>query len=254
MEDRSLRLSILDPLFSILVLLLAGCQSPPQPKPEPPQALNYTAYLYSLYDTEWAARPKESLKEDRLELKPKATLVVARRGEYAPRESLLKQLRTETNLFARVEGIPAVLEVPTEDKTQQGKVSSEAIKSHIVKMRQLASDMGADYLFLIEGVQKSSSWQEPTAYLDITIIGYYVIGSNRIEVESRGSGALVDVATGRVLCVVTEQDKQVTHAPTATIDVRKKQDTEKADVALEQILTTKLLSQLEARMAGKPVE
>jgi hypothetical protein len=167
---------------------------------------------------------------------------------------LLKRLRTETNLFARVEGIPAVLEIPTEDKSQQGKVSPEAIKTHIIKMRQLASDMGADYLFLIEGVERTNSWQEPTAILDLTIIGHYVIGSNRIEVESRGSGALVDVATGRVISVVTEENKQITHAPTATIEVRRKQDTEKADVALEQILTTKMLSQLEARMAGKPSE
>ena len=245
---------ILSPLASIVVLL-AGCQSPPPPKAETPQPLNYTAYLYSLYDTEWAARPRESLKEDRLEMKPRATLVVARRGEYAPRESLLQLLRAQTNLFGRVEGIPAVLEPPTGPGSPQPREASpEAVKDHLIKIRQLAIDLHADYLFLVEGTQRTNLSQSPAGVLDLTIIGQFIVGSHRFEVESRGSGALVDVASGRVLSVVTDENRRVTHIPTASLEVRRRRDAEKADMMLETNLVEKLTEQLRDRVARSPAE
>src|SRR5262245_62075895 len=106
MEDRRWRTEvssspsfILYFLSSILTLFLAGCQSSPPTKTET-APLNYSAYLYSLYDTEFVNRPGESLKEDRLTLKPRSVVAVARLGEFAPREALLQQLRADTNLFS----------------------------------------------------------------------------------------------------------------------------------------------------------
>ena len=245
-----MKLAARHPLLFILLLgwVLGGCQSAAPTKPaEQTAALNYTAYLYSLYDTE-STRPRESLKEDRLNLKPSATLVVARLGEYAPRESLLQQLRAQTNLFKRVVAIPAVLEIATGSQAQSPpKPSEEIIKDHVVKMRQLAADLGGNYLYLVGGVLRASSAQEYTGVLDLTIIGSYFVGSHRIDVDARGSAALVDVASGRVLSVVTEQSQQVTHAPTAFLDDRKKRDTEFADARLEESLTRKLIVQIENR-------
>jgi hypothetical protein len=250
MEVGRHRLSILYPLSSILVFLLIGCQSPPAPKAEQTGPLNYSAYLYSLYDTEFATRPGESLKEDKLTLKPHAAVAVARLGEFAPREALLQQLRARTNLFSRVAGIPAVIEVPSGDRSAQpqGKPSQTAVKDHILKMRQLASDTGADYLYLLGSDAREYVTQEITGILDLTVIGYFVIGSNRIEVEQRGSAALVDVSTGRVLSVVTEEDKKISRVPTATLEGGKKKAFERANAELEEDLTKKLVEQLENRL------
>jgi hypothetical protein len=259
-EDRPVRSAIRHPLSSILyrlssifvLLLLAGCQTPPPAKPEPPP-LNYSAYLYTLYDTEWAARPRESLKEDRLELKPQALVVVAKRGEYAPRETLLEHVRAETNFFRRAQGIPAVIEPPTDEKgPQPARVSPEAVKAHLIKMRELAADLRADYMLLVEGVQRVSVNQTPLGIFDLTFIGQFIVGSHRVEVDSKGSAALVDVETGRVMAVATADLRQVTHAPTAALDPRRKRDAEKADAALETTLVSNLMAQLRARLSGQP--
>lgn len=247
-ENRRFRFAILDSLLSVLILFVVGCHSAPVQKSEPTPPLNYSAYLYSLYDTEFATRPGESIKEDRLTLKPHASIAVARLGEFAPREALIQQLRSQTNFFRSVAGIPAVLDVPGQSQPPpQAKPSQGTVKDHIVKMRQLASDIGADYLLLMGDVSKLTATQEITGFLDLTIIGYYVIGSNRIEVEQRGSVALVDVATGRVLSVVTEEARKVNHVPSAMIENGKKKALERANAQLEEELTKKLISQLENR-------
>jgi hypothetical protein len=250
MVDRRFQFAILHPLFFILIFLgLTGCQSPPAQKSEQTGPLNFSAYLYSLYDTEFATRPGESIKEDKLTLKPHAAIVVARLGEFAPREALLQQLRAQTNLFSRVAGIPAVIEAPSENPAPSpGKPSQNAVKDHIVKMRQLASDTGADYLYLLGGVSKEFATQEMTGVFDLTIIGYYIVGSNRIEVEQRGSAALVDVATGRALSVVTVEGKKISRVPTATLESGKKKAFERANAQLEEELTKKLVEQLESRL------
>jgi len=250
MEDRRHGLSIFYPLFFILALLLAGCQSSPPPKPET-APLNYSAYLYSLYDTESTSRPAESLKEDRLTLKPHAVVAVARLGEFAPREALLQQLRANTNLFSRVSGIPAVLEVPSQS---QGNAPQETVKDHIARMRQLAADMGADYLYLIGGTMQSNMRQDASGVLDLTIIGYFLVPSNRVEVDTRGSSALVDVVSGRVVSVVTEQEKRIYHIPSAQLETVTKDihraplaTIEMANAQMEEGLTKKLVEQLESR-------
>ncbi|MSR65725.1 MAG: hypothetical protein EXS18_08110 [Verrucomicrobiae bacterium] len=248
MEDGCARFSILHPLSSLLLLFLIGCQSPPAQKSEQTGPLNFSAYLYSLYDTEFATRPGESIKEDKLTLKPHAAVAVARLGEFAPREILLHQLRAQTNLFSRVAGIPAVIAAPGENPgPPQGKPSQTTVKDHILKMRQLASDTGADYLYLLGGVSNEFATQEMTGILDLTIIGYYIVGSNRIEVEQRGSAVLVDVATGRALSVVTVEGKKISRVPTGMLESGKKKAFERANAQLEEELTKRLMEQLENR-------
>ena len=251
-EDRRVRSSNLHLLSSILVLLLAGCQSPPPPKVEPTTPLNYTAYLYSLYDTEWASRSRESVKEDRLEIKPNAKLVVARVGELAPRDELLQQIRQQTNLFRQVHGIPAVLDITRESEAKrlaEQRSAQEAAKDHVLRMRRLASDIGADYFFLIDGVVRPTVEQDFWGVLDLTIIGYFAVPSQRVESEVRGLGALIDVDSGRVLSVVTEQERIVNYAPTASVQERAKRFVKTANAKLEESLTEKLFEQLQARMA-----
>ena len=82
------------------------------------------------------------MKEDRLTLKPQAVVAVARLGEFAPREALLQQLRAATNLFHRVEGIPAVLSVPSEAPSQaQVKVSLDVVKISVNYVLTAGSDV-----------------------------------------------------------------------------------------------------------------
>lgn len=240
--------------FSILALLfLVGCQAPPPKQAATAPSLNYTAYLYSLYDTEVVGTLRESVKEDRLEFARGSSLVVARLGEYAPREPLLASLRQHTNLFSGVSGIPAVWQFPVAPGgTQTDRSAAQtAVRDHLVKMRQLALDLGGNYLCLIDGQSRTVSDQTPIGVLDLTIIGYFVIGSHRTEVESRGSAALVDIASGRPLVVVTEQQTFVRHFPSASVEKRNLRLLVEANEQLENNLTRKMLAQLRERMGGE---
>lgn len=252
--DRGVRFSILHPLCSILVLLLlSGCQSPPPKQAATAPSLNYTAYLYSLYDTEVVGTLRESVKEDRLEFKAGSSLVVARLGEYAPREPLLQSLRHHTNLFSRVTGIPAMWQVtaePVGGSQPDKNAARNAIREHLIKMRQLAGDIGGEYLYLLDGQSRAISDQTPLGVFDLTIIGYFVVGSHRTEVESRGSGALVDIRSGRALVVVTEQQKLVRYSPSASVEKRNLMFLSQANDQLEQTLSQKILAQLRERMGG----
>jgi len=135
-------------------------------------------------------------------------LAVAQLGEVSPPAAVLDRLRQESAAFTIVQPIPSV--------TQDGGETPSA-KS----MRRMARDLDADYLFVYGGTIDHAITGTPLGAANLTIIGAYVVPSEKIHAQAKVSGSLIDVtpgAAGGVLLTVSADDKGWTLSPLAARD------------------------------------
>jgi hypothetical protein len=135
-------------------------------------------------------------------------LAVAQLGEVSPPVGVLDRLRLASVAFAIVQPIPSV----TQDGGEQPSAKS---------MRRMARDLDADYLFVYGGTIDHAITGTPLGAANLTIIGAYIVPSEKIHAQAKVSGSLIDAtpgAAGGVLLTISADDKGWTLSPLAARD------------------------------------
>ncbi len=195
-----------------LAMSLSGCYATGLSARER-EGYHYSSYLYALYDTHLTDAEIQQAQAGTKRLKALAKLAVAQVGEVSPPRQMLDMLAKERQLFPVVEGIPSVRE--QQPGARDTDVSEETVQQQVSRMRLLAADLGMDYLFLFGGTIDLGESSTGAEILDWTIVGMYVIPSHKVHAMGRASGALVDIATGQVLFVVSAEEELKTRETTA---------------------------------------
>ena len=170
-------------------------------------SFNYTNLVYGLYDGDEAART-ESVK-----LEKPIRLAVAQVGENAPPEAMLNVLADKKYLISKMAIIPASSN-ESNYYTEQKVPTQQEFSKRMKGMRNLAKDMGTDYIFLFGGSADYGTTASWLQLLDLTVVGGFIIPSNKIKAEGRAVGALINVDTGKVIFMVNSEDKIEKNMPT----------------------------------------
>lgn len=189
-----------------MVVVISGCYTTGLSMRER-GSFNYTNLIYGLYEEDRSGTPEVEKFEKPIKL------AVAQVGENTPPEAMLNVLEEKRDLISKVAVIPAGGEETNYYSEQKAPKQEEFVK-RMKTMRNLAQDLGTDYMFLFGGnadYGTSANWLQA---FDITLIGGYLIPSNKIKAEGRAAGALIDVKTGSVIFIVNAEAEKQEHAPT----------------------------------------
>ena len=205
--------------IGLMGMLLAGCSTLGLSQRET-RAQNYATYVYALYDRQEAQQTPAASTPPQAPLK----MAVAQIGEVAPPQAMLAALQQEVGLVRTVQGIPGIFELERTDQGQPNRPTESAsdirqrASTQIQQMLRVARDLGTDYLFLYGGSVDYGARPTSWSLLDLTIVGGYVIPSQELKGTSRVSGALVDVASGCVVLLVSADAQRWTHVTTASLE------------------------------------
>lgn len=147
-----------------------------------------------------------------------ARLAVAQVGEVAPPEAMLAPLRDARGLFTRVDTIPAVGDGVRVYSRPDGDAGRQAVRERIDALRALARSVGSDYLLLVGGSADTSRDSTPLSVLNLTIVGLFIVPSERVQATMKASGALIDVSTGQVVSLSSAQLFRERLSPMAASD------------------------------------
>ncbi len=190
-------------LLPLLAILLAvpGCETTGFSPRE--HSGSYPAFVNSLYQKEPEPPPAQPLH------KP-IHLAVAQIGESSPAAPLLRQLEGHPDLVATRIGIPMPGD-PGSDRISRREPTDSGSGQRAAELaaaRHLARQLGADYLFLVGGNIDTGEVKNALAVLNFTIIGGAIVPGSRVRAEGKAAGALIEVASGRVLLLVhADQEK-----------------------------------------------
>lgn len=198
-------------LFISIILFISGCYTTGLSTREK-GSFNYSNLLYGLYEENNTAF-KSEIKEMRKPIK----LAIAQVGEATPPKAMLDRLAQETRLISETMIIPAG---GNENNDYQNKTDSDPKEFHqkMQNMRELARDLGADYIFLFGGSIDSGAYSTWLQVFDLTLVGAFVIPSVVTEAEGRASGALIDVQNGRVIFTLNAEAKEKKTTPSYMVN------------------------------------
>ncbi len=184
-----------------VVLLFMGCNTTGLSLREGGD-VNFSSVLYSL---------KASGKNDEIKapLQTPMVIAVSQIGETAPLESVVETLK-QSPYVSKVITVPGDVEsfrTPYFHDTKEEKVTPQS-----PAIRQLAKELGADYLFIFGGNIDSGIEAGWFSLFDIATIGLLVPSQN-IYMEGTAAGVLMDVNRGNVYFIVNAKDKINTYAP-----------------------------------------
>lgn len=172
-----------------------------------------------------------------------ARIAVGQLGEVAPPLSMLESLRQQSDLFASVQPIPAVIDVaapPLPNRPGELASSQYQAREHGERMRRYAAGIGADYLFLCGGTVDRATTDTAYKMANATIIGAFVVPSERIQATARASGSLIDVKSGRVVLSVSADGRREKIAPSVS--------REGHEIALLEALRAEVIEELAAEL------
>lgn len=197
------------------VIFMAGCETTGLSLREQGN-FNYSNFIYGLYDGK-----SNTAKETKNLIKP-VKLAVAQVGENAPPQMMLEKLETKSDLIASVSVIPVGGNISYfygNDKNQDGT----DFGSKMVKMRNLAKDLGADYLFLFGGTSAMGERESWLGIADISIVGAFIFPTHKIVTEGKATGALIDVETGKAVFMVSSQEAKDDYATSFNLPGKQEQ-------------------------------
>jgi hypothetical protein len=157
---------------------------------------------------------------------------------------MIDSLREQRDLFASVQPIPAVVDVaPAAAPHRTGELASarQEAKAHGERMRRYAAGIGADYLFLCGGTVDRATTATAYTLANATIIGAFVVPSERIQATARASGSLIDVRSGRVVLSVSADGRREKLAPAVS--------REGHEIALLEALRDEVVAELASELA-----
>lgn len=224
-------------LAGFMVILLSGCNTTGLSMRER-GSFNYSNLIYGLYDKDNTAE-KETKK-----IRRPIKLAVAQVGENTPPQIVIKQLKDNRHLFSKVMPLPVGGDMPQNYYGNEKQNNPAEFEEKMHKMRRLSKDLGVDYIFLFGGSADYGATPSWLQFFDLTIVGAFVLPSNKIDAEGRAAGALIDVATGQVLLIVNSEAKKEASAPTAMVDGIQ----EKVVVKLRDELVTSLSKEFIEKM------
>ena len=204
----------------LIMVVVIGCTSSGL-SPREVRGQDFGTYVMALYDA-GPAQPAAAAAAP-APLRPPIRVAVAQVGEIAPPDAVLDKLRAHRESFASVQSIPGLTDVsghpayaghPAYHPPQM----RQSAAAHVQRMRRLARDVGADYLFLFGGTIDQATTSTPLSAADLTIIGGFLVPSKRIQGVARASGALVEVDSGRVVASVSAGRDARRLAPTFARD------------------------------------
>ena len=184
---------------------LAGCESSGL-SPREAAGRNFSSYVYSLDTPHPAALAAVdgdgSMQPGRLVAPTK--LAVAQIGEVTPPTSFLNHLRGQGALFSRVEGVSGAVGIDAEENRRRDRndstVTAEArAREEMNRIQRVARNMGMNHLLLVGGTIDQVTKENGLGVLDLTIVGAFVGPSKQLEAEAKAAGALIDLASGRVV-------------------------------------------------------
>jgi hypothetical protein len=255
---------------ALTISVLAGCESSGLSVREP-RGKDYSTYVFSMYGDEGAkspaatARGAQAAAPDGISMlggsaasqtaarRPLITpvnVVVAQLGEVAPPLKMIQRLRSDSGAFASVQPISGLVDAqPVADPSArpQDFSTQQDARTHGERMRRLAGDLGADYLFLYGGTVDRSTTDTPLKLANATIVGAFLIPSEKIEATARAAGSLIDVRSGRVVVSVSADG----HRDMLTPSVAREGDEIKLLEALREEVISKLGDQLAERLDVK---
>jgi hypothetical protein len=181
-----------------------------------------------------------------------AKLAVAQLGELAPPAEMIEQLRGDTKAFARIEPISGVapsrspeIQHPDRRAPEQTTATEQRdAREHARVMRRYARELGDDYLFLFGGTVDQATTDTPLTAANATIIGMFVVPSEKIEAQVKAAGTLVEAATGKVVLSVSADATGERMTPRVARDG----DQIKLLKSLRDEVTRKLTAQLRERV------
>jgi hypothetical protein len=199
-----------------LALAVAGCSYEglsTRERPGDAQSL----YLYSLYEQ----MPPEAVNAPPPPLRLPGRVAVVQVGEAAPPAALIEALRADPAVFGRVESLPGIVHEAGFDRTGQRDRAPDAsaqARVQVAGLRNLAADLGMDYLLLVGGTVDYGTSGTPLSLADLTIVGAFVVPSQHTRATARANGALVDVATGRVVVNSSAEAHRKSLVPNVSVD------------------------------------
>lgn len=218
------------------VIFMAGCETTGLSLREQGN-FNYSNFIYGLYDGK-----SNSAKEKRILIKP-IKLAVAQVGENAPPKLMLEKLETKNDLIAFVSVIPvggSGSNYYANDKTQD----VTDFGSRMERMRNLAKDLGADYLFLFGGTSEMGERQSWLGVMDFSIVGAFIFPTHKIVTEGKASVALIDVETGKAVFMVSSQEAKDDYGTTYNLSGKQEQVLTNLRDALVGSLTDQFIKKL----------
>jgi hypothetical protein len=188
-----------------LVLLATGCVAGAYDHDNRAgQGPDYARQVFSLYDDANGAGAQHPAV-----LQFPLNIAVAEVGELAPPPVVLEQLRKETSLCHRVEGIPGIangdyITSPYNVRdypvtSPNGKDNALIAAAAMRRLIRLARDMGMDHLMLFGATVDSDVHATALSGLDLTIIGQFIVPSRDITARARASAVLIDLRTSRIV-------------------------------------------------------
>ena len=203
---------------------------------------NYTNFVYGMYDS------KESKGDKPIALKRPVAIAVAQVGENAPPQLALRKLDSERGLINKVVIIPAGSDQQNDyygyGSAPKENMKPESFEERAVKMRRLAQDLGADYIFLIGGSAEMRGTQSWLGVLDFTIVGAFIFPTQQLIADGKAVGAFLDASTGRVVFIVNTQKQITTRATSYNFTGKQDELIKNLRDALTNDLTEKFIDQL----------
>ena len=205
---------------------LAGCESTGL-SPREAADRNFSSYVYALDDTAPAPTPAAlgavdgdgSMQPGRFAAPTR--LAVAQIGEVTPPTSFLNHLRAQPALFSRVEGISGAVGIDpqhVESRERNDSTVTAEARAHaeMNRIQRVARNMGMDHLLLVGGTIDQVTKENGLSLLDLTIVGAFVAPSKQLDAEAKAAGALIDLASGRVVLFASADANRSRVASTAT--------------------------------------
>ena len=172
-------------------------------------------------------------------------LAVAQIGEPAPEAAFLKELGRDPGI------IKSVSPLPMSGNLRSGYGSSvtqsntqELLAAQVLSARNLAREMGAQYLLLVGGSVESFSSHNPLSVLDLTIVGGMLLPGSKVQMQGKAAAALIHAPTGRVVLLNNVELTKTGFTPSFYVEERRDEmSVEMRTEALQQ-LAADVLSRL----------
>jgi hypothetical protein len=196
-----------------VVGIIGGCTSSGL-SPREVRGQDYATYVYSMYDPLATGTTPAAAHQP---VATPAKVAVAQLGEVAPPSLMMDALRKEHAAFASVQPIPGVIDVgyvPGQRGTPTEYSARQVAAEQGQRMRRYASDVGADYLFLFGGTVDEATTNTPLTLANATIIGAFIVPSEKLQAQVRASGSLIDVKSGQVVLAVSADANKSRVSPT----------------------------------------
>jgi hypothetical protein len=239
-------------------------------------------YLYSLYDQATPANAAAAagtgagaaagtgtgaaeIQGPARELRLPTTVAVVQIGEVAPPQRMVEALRKEPAVFARVEtmpgiGLPGVYvknpanAAAARHAARYGRYSTpESLppieRPSLASLRAAAKDAGMEYLLLVGGTIDHDRNGTPLSLLDLTIVGMFIVPGHETRGTAKGSAALVDVRSGRIVASSSAETRDSKLAPAATVSSEEEKLLEKLRDEVAEKLGARVLTDAKNRAA-----